>query len=122
MSEYFPHDYTAQHDEKIEKLILIMGWEGYGLYWGIVERIYLEGGELSRDYDSIAFSMRSTLEKVKKVVEDFDLFQKNSEKIISKSILVRLKKRKAISNKRKIAAQIMHKKQRESSNANAEQI
>jgi len=30
---YFSHDSNARQDEKIIKLRMKLGWEGYGLYW-----------------------------------------------------------------------------------------
>jgi hypothetical protein len=37
---YFSHDYNARNDEKIIKLIQKEGWEAYGIYWAVVEKIY----------------------------------------------------------------------------------
>jgi uncharacterized phage protein (TIGR02220 family) len=37
---YFSHDYHARNDEKVEVLRLEHGWEGYGVYWMLVERMY----------------------------------------------------------------------------------
>ena len=45
---FFPHDYNAQGDKQISILIEDMGYEGYGLYWAIVEFMHrndLEVGE-----------------------------------------------------------------------------
>ncbi len=38
-SYYFRHDSNAQHDERILELRAEYGWEGYGLYWALVERM-----------------------------------------------------------------------------------
>ena len=46
---YFPHDSNAQHDEKILQLRAKHGWEGYGLYWAIIERL--------RDNEDFKFSL-----------------------------------------------------------------
>ena len=37
---YFPHDYNAASDEKIEELLFKLGNEGYGIYWRIIEMLY----------------------------------------------------------------------------------
>lgn len=36
---YFPHDSNAQHDEKILQLRSKHGWQGYGIYWAIIEKL-----------------------------------------------------------------------------------
>jgi len=94
---YFSHDYNAQHDEKIIKLMSKLGWEGYGLYWGIIERLYSSDGYLEYDCDTLAFGMRSHSEKVKSIIEDFGLFKKTNSNFFSTSVLKRIKQRKGIS-------------------------
>ena len=37
---YFSHDCNARHDEKILMLRAEHGWEGYGLYWALVEMMF----------------------------------------------------------------------------------
>ena len=37
---YFPHDYNAASDEKIEELLFKLSNEGYGIYWRIIEMLY----------------------------------------------------------------------------------
>ncbi len=36
---YFPHDANACDDDKILQLRSKYGWEGYGLYWAIIEKL-----------------------------------------------------------------------------------
>ncbi len=36
---YFPHDSNAHADERILELRAEFGWEGYGIYWALVERM-----------------------------------------------------------------------------------
>lgn len=36
---YFPHDANARTDAKILELRAEMGWEGYGLWWALVEQL-----------------------------------------------------------------------------------
>ena len=36
---YFQHDYSARNDERILELRAEFGWEGYGIYWAILESI-----------------------------------------------------------------------------------
>jgi hypothetical protein len=36
---YFPHDSNASHDQKILQLRVSHGWEGYGLFWALIESL-----------------------------------------------------------------------------------
>ena len=52
-----------------------LGWEGYGLYWGIVEILSASANyECVKDYNRIAFDLRVGANIVKSLVEDFGLF------------------------------------------------
>ena len=74
-SLYFSHDSNAQHDPKIMKMMSKHGWEGYGLFWALVERLRNESGyKLEADYEVLAFGMRTQYERIKSLVEDLDLF------------------------------------------------
>lgn len=50
---YFPHDSNAQHDERILQLRSKYGWEGYGIYWAIIEKLR-ESTEYKFSLNSIA--------------------------------------------------------------------
>jgi len=43
---YFSHDYTARSDEKIKNLIYDFGYEGYGIYWSLIEELYQNNLEI----------------------------------------------------------------------------
>jgi len=98
-TNYFSHDYNARSDRKLIKLQTKMGMEGMGIYWCIVEMLYEEAGYLKKDYDSIAFELRTEYARIKSVIEDYELFKTDDEKIWSESCLERLKKRMSISEK-----------------------
>lgn len=72
---YFSHDSNARQDEKIIALRMRLGWEGYGIYWAIVEKLR-EASEykLSTDYNVISFDLRIDSKVIKAIVEDFELF------------------------------------------------
>jgi len=91
---YFSHDYNPRGDEKIQGLLYEMGWEGYGLYWGLVELLYQNDGYLQLECKRIAFELRTDCNKIEKLINDFDLFMINENNFTSKSVLHRLKKRK----------------------------
>ena len=74
-SYYFSHDCNAQHDPKITKLLVKMGWEGYGLFWALVERLSSETDyRMKIEYDCIAFALRTDEDRIKNIIEDYDLF------------------------------------------------
>lgn len=74
-SYYFQHDCNARQDEKILALRMKHGWEGYGLYWALIERLR-ESANYSCvcDYNLIAYDLRSDANKIKSIIEDFRLF------------------------------------------------
>lgn len=72
---YFAHDCNARQDEKILALRMKHGWEGYGLFWAIIERLRtMADYECVKDYNIIAFDLRVGANMIKSVVEDFGLF------------------------------------------------
>lgn len=107
-SFYFPHDYHARHDIKLERLRMEIGPAGDGIYWSLVEMLYENQGKLLlADIPSIAKSLNTTSELVEKVVKQSNLFIVKDDFFYSKSLLVRLKhintkrrKARASANKR----------------------
>ena len=90
---YFSHDYGARNDEKIIKLISAVGYEGYGLYWAIVEMLYENEGFLEYNLDTLAFALRTDRDRIAKLF-DGELFVVSKGKFYSKSVNARLIKRK----------------------------
>ena len=101
---YFSHDYNTRTDAKIKKLIKVHGFEGYGIYWAIVEDLYNNANALPTDYESIAYDLRSKSNLIESVVNDFDLFENDGEFFGSLSIQRRLEERQKKSNKAKESA------------------
>jgi len=88
---YFPHDYHARHDPKLEKLFLVLGYEGVGIYWCLIEMLYEQGGYLSlKDLSLYSQNDKELCERITKVVNDYGLFEKDNTKLWSKSCLDRL--------------------------------
>ena len=53
-----------------------LGAEGYGIFFMLIERLREEEGYKSTiDYDTLAFDLRVDAEKVKQVVENYELFK-----------------------------------------------
>ena len=72
---YFNHDSNARNDIRVIKLRSKLGYEGYGIFWGILELLFSEENKLCiEDYDSIAFGLQCDVTILKQVIEDFDLF------------------------------------------------
>ncbi len=72
---YFSHDYNARSDIKIKRLIVKHGYEGYGLYWALIEDLYQNANALPLDYDCIAYHFRTSSDMIHSIVNDFDLFE-----------------------------------------------
>ena len=96
---YFSHDANAQDDEKILDLRADYGWEGYGLYWAILELMRnqsdyrLDNGE--RLYKKLAMKFNVEADFMERFVGDcceYGLFVKEDGKIYSESFLRRMEK------------------------------
>lgn len=75
-SFYFSHDNNARNDEKILAVRMELGAEGYGIYFMLLEKLLeTENYILIKDYNRLAFDLRVSSEKIKKVIENFGLFQ-----------------------------------------------
>lgn len=73
---YFSHDSNARNDEKLLAVRMKLGAEGYGIYFMIIERLRDESDFMSiKDYNILAFDFRVSADKVKSVIEDFELFE-----------------------------------------------
>ena len=76
MRSYFSHDSNARNSDKLMKVRMKLGAEGYGIFFMLIERLREEEGYKSTiDYDTLVFDLRVDAEKVKQVVEDYDLFK-----------------------------------------------
>ena len=73
---YFPHDSNARNDQRLMKVRMKYGMEGYGIYFGIIE-ILREQAEYTLSFDdleSISFDLRVDLEKIEDIVSNYNLF------------------------------------------------
>jgi len=100
---YFSHDYHARTDEKIIELLLVEKWEGYWLFWAIVEKLYENEWYIDQNYERIAYDLRTNNERIQKVVENYWLFIFDWKSITSKSVLERLRQRKDKSKKAQLS-------------------
>lgn len=103
---YFSHDFNARNDEKITELRYVMGWEGYGIFWAIVEMLWeATANTMQLDCKRIAFALHCEEHKVRSVICDFKLFTIEGEKFSSESVKRRKEKRDFVSQQRRKAAQ-----------------
>ena len=73
---YFSHDSNARNDQRLMKVRMKYGMEGYGIYFGIIE-ILREQAEYTLAFDdleSISFDLRVDLEKIEDIVSNYNLF------------------------------------------------
>lgn len=110
---YFSHDYNTRSDEKIKQLIYVHGFEGYGLYWAIIEELYQNANAMRMECERIAYELRTDKKRIASIINDFDLFVVDGDMFYSKSIEKRLQMRDEKSRKASESA----KKRWENANA-----
>ena len=102
---YFNHDSTARNDYRIIKLRATLGYEGYGLFWALLELLFTEENKLCiDDYDSLAFGLQCDSKILKQVIEDFDLFVIEDKCFYSKRLNKQIEQINTKSNKAKESA------------------
>ena len=106
-SLYFSHDFGARNDPKLQEIRMTLGCEGLGIYWCIVEMLYEQGGFLPLSAVSgIAYDLHEDIGKIRKVIEDYGLFEVSEDRFCSITALERIEKKKAVSEARRAAGQI----------------
>jgi hypothetical protein len=114
---YFSHDSNAKDDPKILQLRMEMGWEGYGLFWALIEMLRNESDNRMRThYKSIAFALQTQEDSIKRLINDFDLFAIDDQYFWSESLLKRMEMKEAKSEK---ARQSAKKRWNQDNDANA---
>ncbi len=114
---YFSHDANAKDDPKILQLRMEMGWEGYGLFWAIIELLRNESDHRMRThYKGIAFALQTQEDNIKRLINDFDLFQIDDQYFWSESLLKRMELKEERSEK---ARQSAKKRWNQNNDANA---
>ena len=72
---YFNHDSAARNDIRIIKLRASLGYEGYGIFWAVLELLFSEENKIcTNQYDILAYGLQCDPDKLRSVIEDFDLF------------------------------------------------
>ena len=101
---YFSHDYTARTDAKIKKLLQKHGYLGYGLYWALIEDLYLNDNCIQYDIECIAFDLRINEQIIESIIKDFNLFDLTNGAFSSISVQKRMEKRNEKSEKASLSA------------------
>ena len=106
---YFSHDSNARNDQRLMKVRMKYGLEGYGIYFGIIE-ILREQSDYTltfSDLDSISFDLRVERNIIDDIVENFDLFEIDGHSMFySKSLKKRMEKLDLIKQKRADAGRV----------------
>jgi hypothetical protein len=101
---YFSHDYTARTDAKIKKLLQKHGYLGYGLYWALIEDLYLNENCIEYDIECIAFDLRTNEIIIESIINDFNLFELSNNTFSSISVQKRMEKRNEKSERASLSA------------------
>ena len=102
---YFSHDSNARNDQRLMKVRMKYGMEGYGIYFGLIEilreqhkyTLYID------DLNGVAFDLRVDIDMIQDVVLNYNLFQIDGELFYSNSLKRRMEKLDLIKEKRRIA-------------------
>ena len=105
---YFSHDSNARNDQRLMKVRMKYGMEGYGIYFGLIE-ILREQKDYTLNFDdieSIAYGLMVDLDKVEDIVSNFNLFHTEGDLFYSKSLKRRMEKLDLIKEKRSEAGRL----------------
>ena len=105
---YFSHDSNARNDQRLMKLRMKYGPEGYGIYFMIIE-ILRDTKDYKLHYGdvkSICFDIRDDEEKVLDVLKNYSLFEFEGDYFYSKSLSRRMEKLDKIKLKRRESGKI----------------
>lgn len=115
---WFSHDCNAKDDPKIILLIDELGLEGFGIFWVLIETLRAQKGyKLQlKAVDALARRYNTTSQKMRVVIESYDLFTIDGDQFFfSPSLLRRMQKwdekRQLASENGKKGAQVKKEKQ-----------
>ena len=108
-SFYFPHDFHARHDPKLERLRMTIGCEGVGIFWCLVEMLYEEGGSLPiQDIEIYSKALNCKLDTLLKTLREYNLFVENKTHFWSPTLIKRLKHITSKREKARASAKLSH--------------
>ena len=108
---YFSHDSNARNDQRLMKVRMKYGPEGYGIYFMIIEILRdTENYTLNiNDIHSICFDTRTKNETVLDILKNYNLFVFEDDFFYSKSLKRRMERLDEIKQKRSYAGQMSGK-------------
>lgn len=105
---YFDHDNNAHNDTKIIRLKRKFGYEGYGVYWLILEVLHANEGLLTNDIlDDVAYQERIDDEWLENFIDycvSIGLLRRDHDVIYSERMLTDIQAFKQLAEKRRAAA------------------
>ena len=88
---YFSHDSNARSDDKILPMRMKYGWNGYGIFWALIEMLRESSGYKMRlQCDCIAYELRTDSETISSIICDYGLFIIENGFFWSESLLQRM--------------------------------
>lgn len=103
---YFQHDNTSHVDEKILDLRAELGYEGYGVFWALLELLHQNNGVMQMNSKRLAFALQVDEQMINRIINDFDLFIIKGDIFYSKRLLNQIEYRALIVSKRRAAGSI----------------
>jgi hypothetical protein len=99
---YFDHDYNARNDLKILELRSVFGWEGYGLFWALIETLCEQAGHIKREaLTGLSLGLSTDKALLIKLIDfciEVSLLYEDEEGIFSSRTLEHLGYRKMLSD------------------------
>lgn len=91
--QYFPHQHNAHDDEKLQRVIMEQGLEGYAIFFLLLELLgQTKERELTKEYYKVfAWNYHVDVAKVQQVVENYGLFEINGNNFRSNGLIDRMK-------------------------------
>lgn len=90
--QYFPHQYNAHDDEKLQRVVIDHGLVGYAVFFLLLEYLgQKKDRALTKDfYKVLAWNYRIDEKIVRSVVEDYDLFEVSDNQFSSGGLNARM--------------------------------
>lgn len=122
--QYFPHQYNAHDDEKLQRVVISHGLVGYAVFFLILEYLgQKKDRALTKDfYKVLSWNYRIDEEIVRSVVEDYDLFEVSDNQFSSCGLNARMAILDEKIAKRRAAGAIGGKKRVENLKQNSSKI